>query len=339
MTRTTPPRPWDVAAELAELAAYARTATRLHPRPGAPGVHDSSVGGPLLWPADEPWPVHAPHRPCGPLSTLDDIRTRRGLLTMAWQRPRGPRENLLTKPEQEIVDRIQAGYAPELLPRGPLPLIPLAQLHARDVPTLPFPEGTDLLQVLWLPFDEIEGASAAVQLRWRRASDVGEVLERPPVPPYAEQSDHVPEPCVLHPEQVREFPPHHLLDEPLEQRLGTWAKERSADYTSDLSVAPGWKAGGWPARFTFRDPAGSDELRCGQCGGPVEALLTVDSSEWDGATGSWRPLEDGEDAEKPAGHPYRTAHAPTMVTVGRGYTLQFYYCVGDPAHLPVTIMQ
>ncbi|MFB7608990.1 hypothetical protein [Streptomyces gardneri] len=26
------------------------------PRPGAPTVHDSSVGGPFLWPADEPWP-------------------------------------------------------------------------------------------------------------------------------------------------------------------------------------------------------------------------------------------------------------------------------------------
>ncbi len=56
MTRTTPPRP-DVAAAVPELAAYARTATRLHPRPGAPGVGDSSVGGPLLWPAEEPWPV------------------------------------------------------------------------------------------------------------------------------------------------------------------------------------------------------------------------------------------------------------------------------------------
>ncbi|WP_206664047.1 hypothetical protein [Thermomonospora catenispora] len=28
-------------------------ATRLHPRPGTPTVHDGSVGGPLLWPADE----------------------------------------------------------------------------------------------------------------------------------------------------------------------------------------------------------------------------------------------------------------------------------------------
>jgi transposase len=50
------PRPVDVTALFPQLAPLARTATRLHPRPGLPTVHDSSVGGPLLWPADEPWP-------------------------------------------------------------------------------------------------------------------------------------------------------------------------------------------------------------------------------------------------------------------------------------------
>lgn len=47
----------DLAAEFSELAPYARTTTRLHPRRGEPSVHDSSLGGPLLWPADEPWPI------------------------------------------------------------------------------------------------------------------------------------------------------------------------------------------------------------------------------------------------------------------------------------------
>ena len=46
--RTTPPRPFDVTALFPQLAPPARTATRLHPRPGSPTVHDSSVGGPLL---------------------------------------------------------------------------------------------------------------------------------------------------------------------------------------------------------------------------------------------------------------------------------------------------
>ncbi|WP_228644031.1 hypothetical protein [Microtetraspora sp. AC03309] len=53
MGRTTPPRPVDLTAVFSELEGHARTATRLHPRPGVPDVRSSSVGGPLLWPADE----------------------------------------------------------------------------------------------------------------------------------------------------------------------------------------------------------------------------------------------------------------------------------------------
>ncbi|MFV2119652.1 hypothetical protein ACE14D_14885, partial [Streptomyces sp. Act-28] len=45
MSFTTPPRPFDVTALFPRLAPLARTATRLHPRPGSPSVHDSSVGG------------------------------------------------------------------------------------------------------------------------------------------------------------------------------------------------------------------------------------------------------------------------------------------------------
>ncbi|MFJ3831676.1 hypothetical protein ACIPWI_27445 [Streptomyces sp. NPDC090046] len=50
----------------------------------------------------------------------------------------------------------------------------MAQLYARDVPDLPFPQGTDLLQVLRCPFIDIEDRedSDAVQLRWRRAGDM-----------------------------------------------------------------------------------------------------------------------------------------------------------------------
>ncbi|MFJ9686214.1 hypothetical protein ACIRRX_11050 [Streptomyces bacillaris] len=52
MSRTTPPRPLDTEALFPELAAHRGTTTRLHPRPGRPEATDSSVGGPLLWPAD-----------------------------------------------------------------------------------------------------------------------------------------------------------------------------------------------------------------------------------------------------------------------------------------------
>ncbi|MFE5211188.1 hypothetical protein [Streptomyces sp. NPDC056600] len=38
------------------LAPYARPAVVLHPTERAPALHDSSIAGPMLWAADEPWP-------------------------------------------------------------------------------------------------------------------------------------------------------------------------------------------------------------------------------------------------------------------------------------------
>jgi hypothetical protein len=59
MTRHTPPRPLDVAVLFPELVPFRREAVRLHPRAGEPSCRDSSLGGPLLWPAEEAWPVCA----------------------------------------------------------------------------------------------------------------------------------------------------------------------------------------------------------------------------------------------------------------------------------------
>jgi len=59
MVRHTPDRPVDVSAALPEAAAMRAETVRLHPRPGSPTCRESSVGGPPLWPADEPWPVCA----------------------------------------------------------------------------------------------------------------------------------------------------------------------------------------------------------------------------------------------------------------------------------------
>lgn len=43
--------PLDVGELIPGLAALAMRTTMLSPKPGAPGVGDSSIGGPLLWPA------------------------------------------------------------------------------------------------------------------------------------------------------------------------------------------------------------------------------------------------------------------------------------------------
>lgn len=57
MSRRTPPRPVNVEELFPELRPWRREAIRLHPRSGQPTCHDSSVGGPPLWPQEQPWPV------------------------------------------------------------------------------------------------------------------------------------------------------------------------------------------------------------------------------------------------------------------------------------------
>ncbi|MFD8975562.1 hypothetical protein [Streptomyces sp. NPDC059593] len=52
-------------------------------------MHDSSVGGPLLWPADEPWPYcEEPHDRHAALriNSPDDIRLQRRVLAAAAER-------------------------------------------------------------------------------------------------------------------------------------------------------------------------------------------------------------------------------------------------------------
>ncbi|MFF6837120.1 hypothetical protein ACFY84_35905, partial [Streptomyces sp. NPDC012438] len=109
--RTTPPRPVEVTAVFPELVPLARPAIRLHPRPGSPSVSDSSVGGPLLWPADEPWPhcedVHL-HVDTGFRQSPTEVRLRR-ILASRWS-PDGPAPTL-TAEEEALKERNAAWLA------------------------------------------------------------------------------------------------------------------------------------------------------------------------------------------------------------------------------------
>ncbi|WP_329201420.1 MULTISPECIES: hypothetical protein [unclassified Streptomyces] len=232
-TRTTPPRPVDVAAVFPALAPLARQAVRLHPRPGSPTVHDSSIGGPLLWPAQEPW--------------------------------------LYCRIEHE----------------GLHPLVPVAQLYARDIPLLRPPGRSDLLQVLWCPSEHAPDSSIPIALSWRTAADVTDVLAAPPEPFDADEYLYVPEPCVLAPEQVTEYPDSLELPEELKQQITDPAAWRAAGivvddadsrelYDNALSHAPGWKIGGW-ASWGLTDPV---PRFCVACGTAMTPLLTIASSEW-----------------------------------------------------------
>lgn len=203
MTRTTPPRPLDVEALFPELAAYRGTTTRLHPRPGSPDVSVSSIGGPMLWPADEPWPLCSEAHGRGRGRRPADFHLEREVLASAWARePFGE----LTDEEAQLTDELGREHRiPGASETDPLPLIGLAQLYRRDTPDLSTgPDGCDLLQVFWCPFDAhgVGRYGMLLHLVWRKSADVGEVLASPPQPQVVGYDGYVPEPCVLYPEQV-----------------------------------------------------------------------------------------------------------------------------------------
>lgn len=351
ITRTTPPRPLDVITLFPQLTPLARTATRLHPVPASPSSRNSSVGGPLLWPADEPWPhCDGPHEWDGtnPLRSLADLRLERWIQATAQGRD-------LTPQERETLARVNP---PRTYPRptpsrqpheGSIALLPLAQLYARDVPDLPAPAGTDLLQVLWCPFDHPPKCyMPKTVLFWRSAAEVTNVLTAPPEPPAVQFRDYLPEPCLLLPEQITEFPNPLELSRELRGLLEDWSRWEAAGdtvdsryalypsefYSINLSVAPGWKVGGW-ASWGLTDPIPQCCLACGTAMNP---LLTIATGEWDSSDHSWIPYEMQQSTAPTRGDRPRPNH-PTAIQIGRGYKQQLYVCPVSPEHPHTELMQ
>ncbi|MFG2046564.1 hypothetical protein ACGFIW_03935 [Micromonospora sp. NPDC048935] len=329
MVRTTPPRPLDITELFPELREHSITATRLHPRPGAPTVADSSVGGPLLWPAAEVWPVcddagaHEPYN----LTTPAALHRGREILATAYARESLPGGDFLTADERAELDAADALDLDDLI-EDPIPLVPVAQLYRHDIPDYAGPDGTDLLQVLWCPVDHSDRHySPRVFLYWRDSSAVGGLLEAPPEPPVISDM-YLPVPCVVHPEQVREYQYADLLPDDLHERLDAWDNDQDESrphYQSDLSLAPGWKVGGY-ANWSLTDPYPMD---CAACGTAMTLIFTVGSGDWNGMHCSWRPSEENAtDSPDTVG-----------VQIGRGYSLYIFRCPESFDHPPATAMQ
>jgi hypothetical protein len=186
MTRTTPPRPVDITERFPELREHSATATRLHPRPGKPTTADSSVGGPLLWPADEPWPVctDGDTHHIVDLCTPAVVRRRREIWAAAEARAAGSGARYSFTDEDQAELPRYGGSEPHDLVDQPIPLVPVAQLYRRDVPDFAGPDGADLLQVLWCPLDHPqEGYIPRVRVYWRRSATVTAPLGAAPEPP------------------------------------------------------------------------------------------------------------------------------------------------------------
>ncbi|WP_370964584.1 hypothetical protein [Amycolatopsis sp. cg9] len=236
--------PTDNGREIPGIAELARTATRLHPTPGAPTARDSHIGGPLWWPADEPWP-HCDGRM--PTST----------------------------------GRPQEDWTAEHEVDGPVALVGAAQLFRRDFPALPFPEGTDLLQVLLCP-NEHEGSSPgyyygpAAHLVWRASAEVTDLAGQPPQPASV-GGEFVPRPCVLNPCQVVEYPALDELPDEIKLTLsfvqpGGFVDDDHEDWPP---VIHGSKAGGW----AFWWQSSPWKLDCQDCGAGLRLLLSLHTYE------------------------------------------------------------
>lgn len=171
----------------------------------------------------------------------------------------------------------------------PIAMVPILQLHARDVPELPFPPDTDVSQILWCPFVHESDFRPVVRVLWRKASLVAELLTEVPEP-VAGEKGLLPQPCVLSPERVKEYPAWETSAE-LAEKIEEW--ESSLDdaegwsYQYHLSAAPGTKVGGWI------DWSQSPEtVACGH-GHEMAHLLTIASWEHDpGSAARWVPLEE-----------------------------------------------
>ncbi|WP_327309099.1 non-ribosomal peptide synthetase [Streptomyces sp. NBC_01298] len=221
----------------------------------------------------------------------------------------------------------------------------MAQLYLRDVPSLRPPGSADLLQVLWCPFDHPALPRTAVF--WRTAASVTDALTTPPEPPAIQSAGYLPQPCLLSPEVVTEYPHSEDLDDEVRRQMKTchtwqvpaepdeWDEEEPTPedvYNSSLSVAPGWKVGGW-TRWGLTDP---HPRLCDACGTQMDSLLTIASSEWGETSKSWIPRED-RGISRSRLDPYPAES--TKVQIADGNNLHLYICPASLEHPHLALIQ
>lgn len=327
MTRTTPARPVSVEAVFPDLAAHRGRTTRLHPRPGRPGMRDSHVGGPMLWPDCEPWPVcHEPHQRETKGYVPDEIRSARS--AGAWPSSR-PWPGAETPGED-----------------GPVPFVGLAQFFRRDIPGLAAgPDDADLVQLFRCPFTHGPYLKRRYRLWWRRAAETECAERTPPEVPMLRWEHELPEPCVLHPEEVDTYPwaEDDTLPASLIARIDAWDDAQAAEhgpeapsYQFDLSIPPGWRVGGFPSWAS----TGPMAIGCESCATPMRLLLTADGYEMDAGSHSWAPLEDRDPSLRGKasiqGGP--SVAQPTRLRFGRDHALHVFTCPADPRHPPQWVL-
>lgn len=136
---------------------------------------------------------------------------------------------------------------------GRVPMVPVLQLFARDVPELEFPPGKDVLQLAWCTLNHPEEPQQTVlpRLYWRTEAEVlaEGVLLDVPVPQEGECDEEFrPERCAVFPTALVEYPNWDMpkdVDALIRPRIEEAERQLDAYYT-DLACALRTKVGGYP---------------------------------------------------------------------------------------------
>ncbi|MEU7167297.1 hypothetical protein AB0A70_22075 [Streptomyces morookaense] len=186
----------------------------------------------------------------------------------------------------------------ELVGPDPVAMVPVAQLYARDVPDLPFPEGTDVLRVLWCPLIHDGQDTVLPQLYWRCEAEVRAVgVDSNPPAPREHDEEFVPRPCTVSPTRATEYPNWDIpanLSHALEERFEGIERRFGFSYF-DVATTPQSKVGGYPG---WTQPPQWPDCACGR---RMEHLLSVTASE--PTDGRWLPSDEhrpGSESANPA---------------------------------------
>lgn len=237
----------EILALIPSLKGRAKKAVRILPQQGEePGVNATKLGGSFLWPQDEPWFNCDVHE----VALNEDYN---------WNY--NPHEiNISTGHHSTNIWSV-------FHPKHNDVFVTVLQIRFEDIPSMRFPEGKNIFQLLWCPRNHLITNSPLCRTVWRNENDIKTQLDTMPQSSYPDR-ELTPSPSMVLIQEVMEYPKFWALSSE-ERNLLTG--ERKEFYWNHLSTNKGIKVGGHP--HWIQDP----EIPVCKCDNEMEHLLTIGS--------------------------------------------------------------